>query len=128
MDSAFKGAAALAADDFSGKRITISVFIIVLFQTFFFSMLFNNCLSSFKILIAYYRLMVIFNEELVFFAMIVMPVEMLIGIGFLKNSIAGLFFIADHPADGCCVPTTAFLGWHLAAVKLIGDFVGAFTG
>ena len=59
-------------------------------------MLFNNCLSSIKILMAYYRLMVIFNKELVSLTMIVMLVEVLIGIGLLEMA-PGIFFVTDHP-------------------------------
>ncbi|MPM26990.1 hypothetical protein SDC9_73495 [bioreactor metagenome] len=104
------------------------VLILIFFHAFFFAVLFNDSLRGIEILMADNRIMMIFNQELVFFTVIVVAVEVHIGVGFLKNGIAGVFFITEHPANGCRRPATAFLGWHIAAVQLICNFAGTIAG
>ena len=91
-------------------------------------MLFDDSLRGIEILMADNRIMMIFNQKLVLFAVIVMAVEVRIGIGLLKNDIAGVFFITDHPANGCRRPVAAFLGWHIAAVQFIRNFTATLAG
>ncbi len=116
VDTALEFSAALTADDFARERISVLVLILIFFYAFFFAMLFDDSLRGFKVLAADNCIVMIFNEILVFFTIIVVAVEVHIGVSLLKNSIACVFFIADYSTNCCRRPTAAFLGWNVAAI------------
>lgn len=72
--------------------------------------------------------MMVFYKILLFLTIIIVPIKAVIGIGFLKNRVACVLFVADHPTYSCCRPATAFFSRYFSAVQLISNFVGALAG
>ena len=93
VNPTLEGIPAFAADDFAGKSIALLVFVITFLNPFFQSPLVDECICCLKILMTDNRFMVVSHHVLVHFPVIFMPIEIIIGISFLKNYITCVFLI-----------------------------------
>ena len=93
MYSALEGVAAFGTDDVTGETITVLVFVLPLLDAFFSCVLCNNVGNGIEIFTTDNCLVMIHYHVLVFISIINMTVEMIVGVCFLKNDIAYIFFV-----------------------------------
>ena len=128
MDSSAEGVPTFAADNLAGKSIALLIFSISLLDSFFTGSLFNQVCGGFKILMADNPFMVICHIVLIEVTVILMPIKIAVGIGFLENAVTSVLFILDDAANATGGPVAAFLGRNLLLVQFFSDGLCAFPG
>ena len=100
VNSALKTATAFAAEDFSGKSVSILVFSGTFDYTLFCSALGYNGSSRFKVLFADDGFMMICYHILILLPHVPMAIKSGIRVGFLEDRITGIFLIRQHSQNG----------------------------
>ena len=124
----FKCTSTLVANDSARERVAVLIFLVLLFYAFFFAALFQDQMCGIIILTAYNRLMVVTNQVLLAFSAVYKPVELTVTLSLLKDSIANVFLIANHPSDGGRGPTAAVFTLKPSGVEVLSNHMSAFAG
>ena len=125
---ALKGITALTADNPAGKAVAALILFAALDDAFFLAALCDQCVCRLKYLTAYDGFVMIGHRVPVFLAVIDVAVELRIGVGLLKNHIAGVFLVADHAAHCCRRPASSLFGGYAVCIQLVRNGVRAFAG
>src|SRR5699024_6388770 len=96
VHSSSKGITTFITDDFSGKCIALLIFLTFTLDTFFSSSLCYQKSCSFKILFTDNCFMMVSHVIHIQLTLVCMPVERIIGIGFLEDNIAGVFLVRKN--------------------------------
>ena len=108
MNSSAKGVATFAAYDFAGKSVSLLVFVTATLNTFFICSLLNESSGGIEIFMTDNCFMMVCHIILVELAIIPMPVEIAVRVGFLENAIAGVLFVCENAAYTGRSPATTF--------------------
>ena len=90
-------------------------------------MLMDKRLDSLEILATDNCLMMIRNHILIFFTVVVVPVESRIGEGLLENTVTYIFFIREHSANRSRCPFTVSLGRDATQIQICGNAACTFS-
>lgn len=127
MNSSAEGVATFTTDDFARKSITLLVFIASAFDTFLVCTLFYQCSSGIKIFMADNCFVVVCYIILVELTIILMPIEIAVRVGLLKNAIAGVLLICKNASNAGRSPATTFLGRYIFCIQVFGDSICSFA-
>lgn len=103
----FKRASAASAEDLSGERVSFQVFLVVFFDALFLRTLLDQALNVLPVLAADDGLVVVFNENRIFFTAVNVTLKGRVGPGLLEDTVSGVFLVREHAVDSGAQPSTS---------------------
>lgn len=128
MNTAFQHAAAFAAEDASGKGVSLLVLPAALLDAFFTAVLVQQLCGSVEVLLADQSLVMVFDVVLLPLPVIGVPVELTVCIGLLEDDIACVCYVGED-SDHCrSLPVLLPLCSDATLVQAPDDFTDSHAG